>query len=374
MSRIAAMHLVDSLEIGGTERMAVNLVNSLPRDQYDPYLCTTRREGPLAELVEPHVGRLQLGRKHTLDGSAIRKLVNFNREHGIRILHAHSSALFVAVAASRFPPRPAVIWHDHFGRFEVEQRPVLLFRLFVRNTGAVISVTEQLAEWARNQLKAPPGKVWRIPNFVSPAPEDGPTDSLPGEPGHRIVCVANLRPQKDHLTLLRAMALVVRRRPAAHLLLVGAAKDKSYLDLVNQEIVRLGLASSVSLLGERQDVPWLLRACDVGTLSSASEGLPLSIIEYGMAALPVVSTEVGQCAEALDFGRAGVLTPPAAPEQFAAALLSVLESPDRGTGMGGRLKGRMQQLHSPLAVVKQICAVYEIVLRHASPEVNQNAN
>src|SRR5207245_9499669 len=105
------------------------------------------------------------------------------------------------------------------------------------------------AEWTRNKLKAPSGKVWRIPNFVFSSEPDGGHAVLPGAPGHRIVCVANLRPHKDHLTLLRAMALVVRWQPAAHLLLAGAMKDTAYLGLVEKEILPLALGSSGRILG-----------------------------------------------------------------------------------------------------------------------------
>jgi len=68
------MHLVDTLEIGGAERVAVNLVNRLPRDQFDLTLCSTRREGPLAEQVAGDVGRLRLQRSHRFDRAAVRRL------------------------------------------------------------------------------------------------------------------------------------------------------------------------------------------------------------------------------------------------------------------------------------------------------------
>src|ERR1019366_2381799 len=170
------------------------------------------------------------------------------------------------------------------------------------------------------RLHVPTERVWYIPNFVVPAPDSQPP-ILPGARGARIVCVANLRPQKDHCTLLRAMALVVRRHPVAHLLLAGATKDPVCLDLVKTEISRLALDANVSLLGERHDVAAILQVCDIGVLSSASEGLPLALIEYGMAGLPAVATEVGQCPEVLDQGRAGMLVAPGAPKLLAEALL-----------------------------------------------------
>src|SRR6266566_5972680 len=55
VTRPGILHMVDSLDIGGTERMALNLVNCLAVERYAPYLCTTRRDGPLEDLVSPDV-------------------------------------------------------------------------------------------------------------------------------------------------------------------------------------------------------------------------------------------------------------------------------------------------------------------------------
>jgi len=192
------MHLVDSLDIGGTERMALNLANGLPRDRYIPYLCTTRQDGPLADLVRADVVRLRLRRRYWFDLGAVRRLIAFNRLNNIRIIHAHSSSLLVAAAASLFRPRPALVWHDHFGRFGVETRCAFVFRQLLKHASGVIAVSEPLAEWARRKLNVPAGHVWYIPNFVSIGEPDDSAPNLPGVLGERIVCVANLRPQKDH--------------------------------------------------------------------------------------------------------------------------------------------------------------------------------
>src|SRR5207248_4191152 len=88
------VHVVDALNIGGAERVAINLVNLLPRDRYVPYLCTTRSEGPLSQFVAPHVTRLRLERRGTFDTAALRQFVRFIAERRIGIVHAHASALF----------------------------------------------------------------------------------------------------------------------------------------------------------------------------------------------------------------------------------------------------------------------------------------
>jgi len=362
MSRIGVMHLTDSLDVGGAERVAVNIVNCLPRERYLPYICTTRRDGPLAHLVACDVGWLRLKRKRRFDVGALRCLVAFIRDQNLQILHAHGTSLFTAAVASLFPPHPLVVWHGHTGRYACDDRPVLLYRLLSTRASGVIVPNHPMAEWSRRRLRVPADRIWYIPNFVCPSEPDAQPPSLPGMPGSRIVCVANLRPEKDHLTLVRAIALIVQRAPTAHLVLVGAPSDQTYLELVRKEISTQKLDRNVSLLGERMDVPAVLQRCDVGVLSSVSEGFPLALIEYGWAGLPSVATTVGQCQDVLDYGRAGVLVPPRSPDQLAEALLKLIQSPAQRVALGGRFRRRVQEKYGPVPIMEQICAVYDIVL------------
>ncbi|HEX8160364.1 MAG TPA: glycosyltransferase [Pyrinomonadaceae bacterium] len=361
MNRVGVMHVTDTLDAGGTERVAVNLCNLLPRERFRAYLCTTRRDGSLAESVAADVGRLRLGRRWRFDAAALGRLASFVREHDIRILHAHGSALFVSGLAAMLPPRPLLVWHDHFG-LPLETRSALLDRPLARRARGVIAVSEPLADWSRRKLKIPEGRVRYIPNFVCEPRDDYFPPELPGEPGKRIVCVANLRPQKDHLTLVKAMARVARREPGAHLLLVGASPDADYRARIEEEIARLDLARRVTLLGERRDVSAILRECDIGVLSSIAEGLPLALVEYAMAGLATVATRVGQCAEVLDEGRAGVLVPAREPGRLAEAILGLLGSPVQRVALGGMFRRRARGLYSADSVVWQVCEFYERVL------------
>ncbi|HVG31091.1 MAG TPA: glycosyltransferase [Pyrinomonadaceae bacterium] len=361
MNRVGVMHVTDTLDAGGTERVAVNLCNLLPRDRFRAYLCTTRRDGSLADSVADDVGRLRLGRTWRFDAAALRRLAAFVKEHDIKILHAHGSALFVSGLAAMLPPRPALVWHDHFG-LPLETRSALFDRPLARRARGVIAVSQPLADWSREKLRVPAERVRYIPNFVCAPGAFGLAPELPGEAGARIVCVANLRPQKDHLTLIRAMAHVARRHPAAHLLLVGASPDANYRAAVVEEIARRGLARRVTLLGERRDVHAILRACDIGVLSSIAEGLPLALVEYATAGLASVATRVGQCAEVLDDGRAGLLVPAREPDRLAEALSALLGSPARRAALGETFRRRARLLYSADSIVGQVCEVYERVL------------
>jgi glycosyltransferase involved in cell wall biosynthesis len=364
MRRTVIMQVVDTLEMGGAERVAVNLANKLPQDIFESHICVTRRSGPLADFVQPHVKRFDLNRQGTTDVCAIFRLATYLRKNKVSIVHAHGTSVFIGALAVSFSPGSKLIWHDHFGRFAVQKRPVLPFRLATRRASAVIAVNKQLAKWSIGALRCNPSKVWYVPNFVSEGAavcgETGPT--LAGTKGSRIVCVANLRPEKDHLTLVRAMKIVAESHSCATLSLVGSLADQNQVSQVRELIHQSGLDQRVGLLGGRSDVGAILRQCDLGVISSASEGMPLALLEYGIAGLPVVATRVGQIPEVLDNGRAGLLVSPRRPEEVAEALLQLLSSENFRCTLGAKLRNRVAEEYGEGKGIRRICGIYEKVL------------
>jgi glycosyltransferase involved in cell wall biosynthesis len=367
---VGVMQVVDTLDTGGAERVAVNIANCLPRDRYTSYICSTRRDGGLVAALYSDVRRLSLKRQHRFDLAAGRQLVNYIKTNNIRILHAHGASLFLSAVVSTFVPGVRLIWHDHFGRCGTEERPIWLYKMASIRTSGVVAVNTLLAEWSRSRLSFPTDRVWYVPNFVSVS-EAGETPALPGTPGNRIICVANFRPQKDHLTLLRALAIVVHQVPDAHLLLVGTTVEAEDLNAIQNEIASLGLRQNVTFLGQRTDVAAVLRGCDIGVLSSTSEGLPLSLLEYGVAGLATVATSVGQCSEVLDEGRAGLLVPPSSPAEMAAALVDMLSSAEKRATFGTRLRDRIANTYSAESTIRQICAAYDVVLGNNAPATSR---
>jgi glycosyltransferase involved in cell wall biosynthesis len=364
IGRRHVLQLVDTLEMGGAERVAVNLANALPRDRYRISLGTTRRDGPLADLVAADVTRLRMNRRGRFDTRGLAALVRFVRAEQVDLVHAHGTAVFAAQLAARLSRQPAIVWHDHFGRYAVEERSRVLYRMATSGVAGVITVNHPLADWARQQLRIDPARVWYVPNFVTMASGGvaTPPADLPGSPETRLVCVGNFRPQKDHLTLVAAMERVAAAVPSAHLLLVGELSDSACGRAVRQEIERRRLTAHVTVLGQRRDVPAILHACAIGVLSSSSEGLPLALIEYGAAALATVATDVGECGAVLDAGRAGRLVRPGAPTELGEALISLLRSPADRRRLGHRFRERVTAEYGAETGVRRVCDIYDSIL------------
>jgi glycosyltransferase involved in cell wall biosynthesis len=362
--RRPVVQVTDTLDAGGAERVAVNLVNRLDRDRYQPLLCTTRHEGILAAETDPAVERLCLHRRHRIgDPLAVLRLAAFLRRRGVEVVHAHGTSLFISAAACALAPGARLVWHDHLGaNIASRSSREWLYRVGAGRADHVITVNRGLEHWAVDVLGLPPSRVTTIPNFVVPSHRSSPPADLPGDPDLRIACVANLRREKDHVGLITAMASVARRQPGAHALLIGAPADDEVVREVEDRIRQLGVTGSVTLLGARTDVDAVLAGCSLGVLPSRSEGFPLALLEYGRAGLPAVATDVGECAEILDHGRAGRLVPPGRPSSLADAIVELLGDREAAIALGARLRSRVDEHYGADLIVDRFESLYEQVV------------
>lgn len=354
--------MVDSLDSGGAEHIAVMLANNLPQDRYRAYLCASRQAGSLKSCIQDHVVFYDLQRKGRFDIFAVCRFMNIIRREQIHIIHTHTTSLFLGVMLCILDPNLRLVWHDHFGLHELKPRSVYLYRLFAHRAAAIFTVTQKLANWAVRVLGISQDKVIYLPNFIDSKQTPAFPIELPGKTGKRIVCVANIRPQKDHLTLIRALSQVVQVEPKAHLILVGAETDSQLAERARDEVRRLGLEPNLTWLGSRQDVPLILMHCDIGVLSSVSEGFPVTLLEYGRAGLSVVATRVGECAEILEDGSAGLLVPPGDPDALATSILQLLANSSLRIRLGERLANRVKWEYSVETIINRVCEVYESIL------------
>ena len=88
----------------------------------------------------------------------------------------------------------------------------------------------------------------------------------------------------------------------------------------------------------------------------------MTLLEYGLAGLPTVATQVGQCPEILDYGRAGILVPPGSPTQLAEAMVELLRSPDRREYLGKQLNHHVHEKFNQHHILEKFCHCYEMIM------------
>lgn len=170
------------------------------------------------------------------------------------------------------------------------------------------------------------------------------------------VMVANLISYKGHADLIEAFGMIRDRLPNGWICLC-IGRDDGIKSALQEQADRLGIGNNVRFLGSRQDVPDLLAAADIGVLCSHEEGFSNAVLECMAAALPMVVTDVGGNAEAVEHGVTGLVVAPHAPVQLADALLSLTADSNRAA-MGAAGRHRVETLFSMEACVKAYIDLY----------------
>jgi glycosyltransferase involved in cell wall biosynthesis len=176
-----------------------------------------------------------------------------------------------------------------------------------------------------------------------------------------VVTVARLTRQKGIPTLLAAAALVHEKRPDVRFLLVGPRQGEGPFAVTQQEIERH--APYVMALGQRSDVPTLLRLADIFAFPTEyREGVPRALLEAALAGLPIVTTSMPGCGDVVRDGWNGFLVPPRRPDRLATAILDLLKDRRAARTMGERGAAPVREEFGLGVTVARYAVMYEELL------------
>ncbi|WP_367757423.1 glycosyltransferase [Flavobacterium sp. WC2430] len=345
------LQIIDSLAAGGAERMAVHYANALTKKVAFSGIIATRQEGPLLQELNENVTYLFLNKKGSFDVKALFRLKAFVNQHKITIIQAHSTSFFTAFLLKLVSPSLQLIWHDHYGDSEfLNKRPSRILKAVLPFFAGIISVNQKLKGWANNQMHF--SNALYLPNFTSEAkmPLKGGT-ILEGIEGKRIVCLANLREQKNHFFLVEVAKRLKISQPNWSFHLVGKDNQDAYSNVLKTRILEMELEESVFIYGSRSDIPSILSQSTIGILSSQSEGLPVTLLEYGLYKKPVVLTAVGEIPSVIQNGVNGFIVPAQEVEVFYNALLLLIENEKLRIELGDSLYNTILETYSEQAVI-----------------------
>jgi glycosyltransferase involved in cell wall biosynthesis len=348
--------VVESLEVGGLEKLLVDFARHVDRSRFALSFVTLGARGRLAEEVEEFgwpVRALGLGPGLRARGPAVVRLARRFWRDGVSVVHTHSEGpLIYGVPAARLARVGRVIHTRHHGPdLGSSQRALRVMELVSRSVDRVACVAADgarhvVAEGVRSERVV---TVWNgidLDRFAYSGPA----------PGGPAVIVARLTPEKDHATLLRAVAIAVEREPGFRLEIAGDGPLRGEL----QEVAAmLGLGDRVRFLRQVDDVSRLLGRARLVVLSSVKEGISLTLLEAMARGLPVVATRVGGNPEVVDDGRTGRLVPPRSPEELAAAMLALWGDPSEALRMGRAGRERVERSFDVRRTIARYEAMYQ---------------
>jgi glycosyltransferase involved in cell wall biosynthesis len=372
---ITVLHLISTLETGGTEMMLSKLVARSDPGRFRHVVVSLTTVGPVGEQIAAlgiPVSSLRM-RRGMPDPRALIRLVRVMRRAKPDVVQTwlyHADALgLLGAAAMRVP----VVWNIRSAIDVDELGPVVavLARFCARMSrfSAAVVTNSEAARILHARLGYCPRQWLVIPNgfdtrrFMPDATAYRDVRRELGLPADALLIgiVARFDPLKDHQTFLRAAGQLGQWRDDPNFVLVGREMTTANAQL--REWIELsGVSDRVHLLGERADVPRLTAALDIATCSSCGEGFPNVIGEAMACAVPCAVTDVGDAA--LIVGDTGRVVPPKDPPALASAWRELIElGPEGRRELGLRARARVEERYSLDTVVRQYEALYERVVK-----------
>lgn len=346
------LQLIDTLQVGGAERMAVNFANSLAGEIEFSALVTSRDSGPLQHQLDKQVPFLCLQKKYILDWRAVSRLKKFCQVNQVQWIHAHGTSYFTAFLLKLTHPKIRILWHEHAGARSSENKMRNLVLLFcVRFFSGIIVVNSELELWCRKVLHF--NRVIYLPNFTALNPNEKKTTTLQGHPGKRVVYLANLRHPKNHQLLLEVAVQLRQKHPDWTFHFIGQDKQDAYSDALKTSIKQNKLETTVYIYGLKEDTGHILDQASIAVIASSSEGLPVALLEYGLHEKAVVATKVGEIPGIISDGVNGLLVASNNRDDFFRALDRLISDPPLMDRFGQQLQQTIHKQHSETAVIKK---------------------
>jgi glycosyltransferase involved in cell wall biosynthesis len=322
------------------------------------------------EHMRPELNPLQ-------DWQGLRELTGLLADRRFDIVHTHSSkAGALGRLAARRAGVPAIVHTFHgfpFHAFQSWPRRAAYInaeRRLGRITDAFLAVGASVAAEAIRLRIAPPDRMRAISSAI-----DGHTIPVTAEsrqaarrllrvpPDCLLVgTVGRLDSQKSPEDLVAAIASM--RRSDVRAVWIG---DGPLRSRVQEMVDRLALADRFQLLGERDDVAWLLPGLDVFAMASLYEGLPCALVEAMVTGIPVVATTVNAIPEVVVPGKTGLLVPPRAPAALGRAIGYLLDHPAHAHAMALAARQHVGDRFNAQELGRDLADTYERALAMARP-------
>ena len=328
---------VGTLGGGGAERVMLDIGRLLARRGVSVDLVVIRAEGPYMEILPPEVRLVDL--KSRRAATCLMKLLRYLRRERPGVLFATmETAVLVALMAKitlarnvRVVVRQANTFSVTFAHAKPKDRVIMrMLKILMPSADGVVANSHGAAEDLRRSVPRVAARVQVVPNPVV-TPELREQAALPvehpwfGDTGMPVVLsVGRLVPLKDHATLLRAFARVVRSQPA-RLVMLGEGPERDNLLRLAEE---LGIAEQVDLPGFRVNPFAYMSRSRLLAHSSRYEGFPNVLVQAMACGTPVVSTDCRHGPrEILEDGKWGRLAPVGDAEAMAEAIVETLRDP-----------------------------------------------
>jgi glycosyltransferase involved in cell wall biosynthesis len=368
--------LIDSLRMGGAERLLPIYLEHFDTDSFELRVCALdiRDGNPLAHDIEKlniPVDLVQV--PHLRDLSAIPRLSRYLREQQADLIHTQLEfADTLGSLAAKFVGIPTVSTLHTFENPRKGSRTYWRLKLrwwmLEHLCSRVIAVSEGTRQHYINRGDLSPNKIITLYNGIDLSRFNGLTETIRQTYRHALaipaeapvlITVAVLRQPKGIQYLIEALPAIIQAVPAIRCLVVGSG---SYEDQLKALVSQLGLTDYVIFTGTRTDIPELMATGDVFVLPTLGEALPTVLAEAMAAYKPIVVSNVGGVPEMIEHGYNGLLVDPANPSRLAEACLQLLQNPVLAQAMSQAGRKVVEQKFNIRIQAQRLSELYRQIL------------
>jgi len=366
--------VLPSLNGGGAERAAVQILNGLDPNQWDRSMFLFAREGPYLAEVDPSIvitsadTASRWERWRALRSFVARErpdlvmayLSFFSALSAVRAAHTRATVVFnLQTPMSAFLTDADYHWRRRWRKVVF----AAIMRVCFAAADLIIATSHGVARDLTSAFGIDPEQIRVLANPVDldrvRAAMAEPIDIAVLPPGDAplIVAAGRLAEAKNYPLMIEAFATLRQQMPARLCILGQGELDAE----VRQLIAASGLSGSVSLAGFQAN-PWkYIAKADVFLLTSRYEGFGNVLIEAMALAVPVVATASAGTRDIVDHGVDGLLVDSHTPEAVTAALRRVLENRDLRASLSSQAAASAEQFSAP-----RVIARYDQVLKQVA--------
>jgi len=322
------LHVIESLEFGGAEKVVVHLANKLCHD-YNITICVTKRSGELCDQLDSRVKVICLYGKEGNDLSIPFKLSKIIKSKNIDILHTHDWGVYLEAVFASILSRKSKLIHTVHGNYIPYSNSIIskikkYFRHLLENiashkTYKIVPVSDSIKQYIENEIHIRKNVLQIIHNGIEGHnPKEYNLDSVSTI---KLITVGRLAVVKNHKVMIDAVKCVISKGFDVTLTIVG---DGPEYDVLSEYVENSDLNNNISFLGFRTDIAELLSQHHIFVLSSEYEGISIALLEAMSIGMPTISTNVGGIPDTVEDEVTGLLVKKGDSNAMCAAIINLV--------------------------------------------------
>ncbi|MEX2014103.1 MAG: glycosyltransferase [Parcubacteria group bacterium] len=367
--KVKVLIALTSMQVGGAPQVVFDLLSNLSKSK--------SRDGEKFEFVVagPPGIFLQKFRKLgykvysvRLDKISLRSFNNFlevARKEQVDLINSHGKGAGIYARKVGFILGVPVVQTFHGLHYRYRNPLVRFFYLWLERfltlfTKLVVNVSPSQEREGLSLKVFPKSKSRIVVNGIEPVKVRGTKSEIRKELGigskdFVVAMVARFDKVKGHERFIKILPEIIKNVPNLKVIFVGGGEG---LVIARGKVRELRLQDTVQFLGEREDVPQILKASDSLVLPSFHEGMPLAVLEAMAAGLPVIGSNVVGIRDLVRNGETGFLADFDHPAQVVGAFSRLAKSPALRRRMGESGRRFVAEHFSMEKFIRKTLAVY----------------